>query len=197
MRLQRVAAYRELCRGVRRSGRENIVVRRRSCSFLAYIFLAERLPTSSSSSTASWSAANSLVGLFKWFFPSAEGHPARWDRAPRLRGLQSRDSKSSTFRPDDRLQPRCHPVRPAHPVSGAISRFKFYGQLRRLFADRPSAEHWRGSTTWCARSRPPTRRSDDLALDLPTQPALESQAARHDRVLRRREGEHGAGRGAG
>src|SRR5262245_47168736 len=69
MRLQQVAAYRDLCRRVRRSGRENIVfaivmlllaylVAQNPIVFAVYIILA---------------AGEVAVGLFKVLRPSAEG----------------------------------------------------------------------------------------------------------------------------
>src|SRR5262245_52097125 len=71
-RLQQVAAYRELCRGVRRSGRENI--------FFALILLYLAYAVSQGQANGvlltlyvTLAVGELLVGLFKLLKPSAEG----------------------------------------------------------------------------------------------------------------------------
>ena len=166
MRLIGVAAYRELCRGVCRSGRDNIAFAA-LMSFLAYI---------------SWQNAPNIiivvyciligselaVGLFKWFFPSAEGH--LFDGCVLLLfAVGNRGFQCLAFKAGNGASPVVI-LFGLLILSQAISRFKFYGQLRRMFADRPSAEQLAWFDDLVREIKAADPQTDDLALDLPTQP---------------------------
>jgi hypothetical protein len=164
MRLQQVAAYRELCRRVRRSGRENIVfalimlvlanlVAQNVVVFTLYVILA---------------AGELAVGLFKLIRPSAEG--VLLDGIVLL--VFAVLNFGITFL-------RFQNGLPISPISvflglfmlmGSIGRFKDYRLLRLLFAERPRAEHmaWFDDLVREIKSADPM--SDELALDLPTKP---------------------------
>src|SRR5262249_39816744 len=55
-------------------------------------------------------------------------------------------------------------------ILGAFGRFKAYGQLRRLFAERPSAEHMAWFDDLVREIKASDPQADELALDLPTDP---------------------------
>src|SRR5688572_2149926 len=73
LQLQKVAAYRELCRGVRRSGRENAVFAAIMMGFAYYAYQNGVNPLVLVI-YGTLIAGELAVGLYKWFFPSAEGH---------------------------------------------------------------------------------------------------------------------------
>jgi len=167
MRLQQVAAYRELCLGVRRSGRDNIVFAA-LMAFLAYMvwkggpnaFLLVFYGILIGSELA--------VGLFKWAFPSAEGH--LFDGLVLL--LFAGVNLGFQFLAVQRGG-RPNPVIILFGLlilSQAINRFRFYAQLRRLFAERPSAEHMAWFDDLVREIHAADPEYDDLALDLPTKP---------------------------
>ncbi|HEV3436500.1 MAG TPA: hypothetical protein VG122_04020 [Gemmata sp.] len=162
--LQKVAAYRELCRGVRRSGRENVI--------FAGIMLG----------IAYWQnvwggwiiiigilvGGELLVGLFKWLMPSAEGFL--------LDGLVLLLFTAYNlwvmylqFQAAGQLNPVVI-FFAGYLLFGAFGRFRAYGHLRKLFSQRPSAEHmaWFDELTHEIRTADP--QTDELALDLPTGP---------------------------
>jgi hypothetical protein len=166
MRLQHVAAYRELCRGVRRSGRDNIVFAA-LMAFLAYL-------------SGVWVfpfllvfyciiiGSELVVGLYKWAFPSAEGHL--------FDGLILLLFAAVNFGMQYLRFQRGFGLNPVIILicllilSQAINRFRFYRELRRLFADRPSAEHMAWFDDLVREISAADPQSDELALDLPSQP---------------------------
>jgi hypothetical protein len=166
-RLQNVAAYRELRRSVQKSGRENVVFA------LIMLGLAYFMHSNGGIAIALiygvLAAGELFVGLFKWFVPTAEGLIldgivllvfAALNAGRAFLIFQNRggeiDSVSVFF---------C-----LFMLFGAINRFKSYGQLRRLFAERPSAEHiaWFDDLVREIQASDPI--SDQSVLDLPTQP---------------------------
>lgn len=171
MRLQQVAAYRELCRGVRRSGRGNIIFAS-FMLFLAYLVWdaggARRAVPLTIVVFAALAAGELLVGLYKWLAPSAEG--VLLDALVLLVFVGY-----FGFNEFNRFQAGNNPNPVAillglFMLSNAVERFRAYGQLRRLFAERPSAEHMAWFDDLVAEIRAADPQSDELALDLPTTP---------------------------
>lgn len=166
MRLQQVAAYRELCRGVRRSGRDNIVFAA-LMAFLAYMVWKNGLNPFFLVFYGILIGSELAVGLYKWAFPSAEGH--LFDGLVLLvfvavnLGIEILIPRGG----------RPNPVIILFSLlilSQAISRFRYYAQLRRLFAERPSAEHIAWFDDLVREIHAADPESDDLALDLPSSP---------------------------
>ena len=168
LRLQHVAAYRELCRSVQRSGRENVAYA------LVMLALAYFLHTRWMGQPLFFLtfgvliAGELLVGLFKWAWPSAEGFLL--DAVVLL--LFAAIMLGIEFL---RFQNRGggEPVMfflGLYILFRAINRIKYYGQLRKLFAERPAAEHiaWFDELVYEINGADP--HSDQLALDLPTRP---------------------------
>jgi hypothetical protein len=167
-RLQNVAAYRELCRSVRKSGRENVVFALVMLGFAYFIHAqAGGLPWVVLL-YAGLAAGELLVGLFKWLAPSAEGLI--------LDGLVLLTFAGLNF---GRAYIAWQNGWGVSPVSvffglfmlmGAINRFKYYGQLRKLFAERPAPEHvaWFDDLVHEIQTADP--HTDPLAIDLPTRP---------------------------
>jgi hypothetical protein len=169
-RLQTVAAYRELCRSVQRSGRENVVFALLMLGFAYYTFQPNAVGVMAVVAVlyAGLALAEFAVGLFKWLAPMAEGVLldafilllfAGWNL-----GWQGLAVVAGV---------------PPNPISlllglymlvGAFGRFRSYGTLRRLFAERPSPDHvaWFDDLVHEIRASDP--HADDQALDLPTRP---------------------------
>jgi hypothetical protein len=167
--LQRVAAYRELCATVRRGGRHNAVfaalmlllavsvIRRPGNEVSGYVFGALAL-------------AELLIGLWKWLAPSAEGVLldavvllafGGWNVArPALPAQFGGNAQGQGFSVALGL----------FLVWGAVGRFRAYGQLRRLFADRPTRDQLAWFDDLAAEIRRSDPESDPTALDLPTKP---------------------------
>jgi hypothetical protein len=166
-RLIGVAAYRELCRGVRRSGRDNIAFAA-LMAFLAYLSVKGAPNAFVIGFYGLLIGSELAVGLFKWLFPSAEGH--LFDGLVLLLfaaanlGIQFVAFQAGA-RPEPVIILFCLII-----LSQAISRFKFYGQLRRMFADRPSSEQLAWFDDLVREIKAADPQTDDLALDLPTQP---------------------------
>lgn len=162
--LQKVLAYRELCRGVRRSGRENAFFAILML-FLAYLAWEQRgQVTVALILYAALGLGELFVGLFKWLVPSAEG--------VLLDGLVMLVFVGYNFlgflggmRP-----PSWAILLGLFLLWGAIGRFKAYGQLRLMFADRPSREHMAWFDELTAEILAADPQSDELAIDLPTDP---------------------------
>jgi hypothetical protein len=167
LRLQRVAAYRDLCRGVRRSGRDNIFFAGLML-LLAYFAWENGVPPLLLAVYAALVFGELLAGLFKFLFPSAEG--VLLDAFVLLvfaafnLGLQFLRVLANV---------------PASPVIvllglfmlfGAFSRFRAYRQLRTLFADRPSREHLAWFDDLVREILACDPETDEQALDLPTSP---------------------------
>jgi hypothetical protein len=163
--LQQAAAYRELCRGVRRTGRENI--------FWALVLLAVAY-TPGQPVGLVWLVISVLVGaelfvgLFKWFWPCAEGF-----LLDGLVLLLFVAWNLFVLYIQNQAFGRLNPVRiffAAWMSYAAINRFKAYGQLVKVFAQRPTAAQiaWFDGLVREIRTADP--QADDLALDLPTTP---------------------------
>lgn len=167
IQLQKVVAYRELCRAVRRSGRENV--------FFAFLMLVVFYgPWIANGRWLNYLilgilvGSEILVGLFKWFFPSAEGFLldalvllvfAAYNLGMSFLQFQAGQKPSPIWI-----------LISVYMLFGAINRFKHYRQIRRLFADRPSAEHiaWFDELVHEIRTADP--QIDDQVIDLPTGP---------------------------
>jgi hypothetical protein len=166
-RLQQVAAYRELCRGVRRSGRENVFFSLLML-LLTYFAYENGAPILFLVVYGGLALGELLVGVYKSLAPSAEGILLDgivlllfvafngWAEFVQFRG----------------------PRGPSPVVvllvllmlAGAIGRFKVYGRLRQLFAERPTAEHMAWFDELEHEIRSSDAESDELVLDLPTGP---------------------------
>jgi hypothetical protein len=167
-RLQNVAAYRELCRAVRKSGRENVVYALVMLGLAYFIHTQGGAPPFLVILYFALAAGEMLVGLFKWLVPSAEGLIldglvlltfAVFNLGMAYLQLQNGGGVS--------------PVGVffgLFMLMGAINRFKYYGQLRKLFADRPAPEHvaWFDDLVLEIKAADP--HTDPLAIDLPTRP---------------------------
>ena len=170
LRLQNVAAYRELCRGVRRTGRENVVFALIMIGLAFYTFR----PNAGGIAAVVFvlylglALAEFAVGLFKLLFPTAEGVLldaivlllfAGWNLGWQALALVVGVPPNVAFI-----------FLGLWTLLGALNRFKGYLALRRLFVDRPSAEHiaWFDDLVFEIRASDP--HLDPLALDLPTKP---------------------------
>lgn len=207
-RLQTVAAYRELCRAVQRGGRENVVFALIMLG-IAYYFHSLGAPLLITLLYAVLAVGELLVGLFKWAIPSAEGVLldslvllvfAGWNLG--WQGLAAANGR---------------PVSTVivflglYMLFGAFARFKNYGDLRRLFAVRPDPEHIAWFDDLVREIQVSDPLTDELALDLPTQPHWKAKllgttvffvasggavwvAGPDEFVLRREKTDHGTGR---
>jgi hypothetical protein len=165
MRLQRVAAYRDLCRAVRRSGRENIVF-----ALLMLLLASLAWPQLQAKPLSLWLycifiGGELLVGTYKLLFPSAEG--------VLLDGIVLIIFAAYNLADQFLFAPRVNPLivfLAVYMAFLAVGRFRTYGHLRRLFAERPGSEHmvWFDDLVHEIRHSDP--QSDELALDLPTRP---------------------------
>jgi hypothetical protein len=167
MRLQSVAAYRALCRSVQRTGRENVVFAVLMLG-IAYFTHSVGAPWPVVLVYAALGVGELLVGLFKWAVPSAEGLI--------LDALVLLAFAALNFGREFVAFQAGKPISSVGVFFGllmlffAVGRLKAYGQLRSLFAERPSPEHmaWFDELVHEIRSSDP--QSDELALDLPTRP---------------------------
>ena len=167
MRLQHVAAYRELCRAVQMGGRQNVIFALVMLG-IAYYFHTLGAFWLITLLYAALAAGELLVGLFKWFVPSAEGVLldalvmlvfAGWNI-----GWQAVAAVGGG-------QPNAVIVfLGLYMLFGAVGRFKNYRDLRRLFADRPSADHIAWFDDLVREIQASDPHTDPLALDLPTRP---------------------------
>jgi hypothetical protein len=167
MQLHRVVAYRDLCRAVRRSGRENVFYASLML-FLAYIAWDRGMDPVIVAVYGSLVAAELAIGLFKWAFPSAEGYLLDGLVLLAFAGVYIgvQFQKAQVGRA---LEPIVLFLG-LYMFWGAINRFKAYRQLRRMFAERPTAEHMAWFDDLIAEIRDADPQSDELALDLPTKP---------------------------
>ncbi|HUR55206.1 MAG TPA: hypothetical protein VMZ71_13820 [Gemmataceae bacterium] len=177
-RLQQVGAYRMLCRSVRRSGRENVFFAAFMLFLAFYIFNPVGLKPPVGLMLIFYgyvtlAVGELVVGLFKILKPSAEGILfdgfvllafAGWNLG--WQGLRM----AANARPDLIII-----FLGVYLLLQAVGRFKQYGQLRKLFADRPSPElvAWFDGLVHEIRTADP--QLDDLALDLPTHPHLKAK----------------------
>jgi hypothetical protein len=167
LQLQKVAAYRELCRAVRRSGRENAVFAAIMMG-LAYFAYQNGVNPLVLAIYGTLIVGELAVGLYKWFFPSAEGHL--------LDGIVLLVFAGVYLGVQFLVLQAGLAMNPVilflglFMLLGAVGRFKMYGHLRQLFAERPSAEHiaWFDGLVQEIRTSDPE--SDEQAIDLPTGP---------------------------
>jgi hypothetical protein len=209
MRLQQVAAYRDLCRRVRRSGRGNIFFAS-IMLFLAYVVFRGGAAPLLLSIYVILAAGELFVGLFKWLAPSAEG--------VLLDGLVLIVFAAYNFGMEYlRFQRGIGPnlvviFLSLYMLSGAMGSFKSYRVLRLLFSERPTAEHLAWFDDLVREIKTADPQTDELALDLPTKPHWKAKllgamavfaAARGDSILimgaddfevRREPVDHGTGR---
>lgn len=175
-RLQRVASYRHLCRAIRRSGRQNVIFALLML-YLAYITFppaAVGVAGLLAIGYIALSLAELSAGLFKSIYPSAEGVLldgvilvlfAAWSLGRLVLGLQPTANWIVFLG--------------LYMLWGAVGRFREYGHLRRLFADRPTADQiaWFDELVYEIRQADPE--VDDQALDLPTKPGLRAKLLGH------------------
>jgi hypothetical protein len=167
-RLQHVAAYRELCRSVRKSGREN--------SFFALLMAGIAYFLHSNGMAGQQLllfygiliGGELLVGLFKWAVPSAEGVLLDGLVLLSFAGFNAW-LQYERFQNGFGLSPILV-FFSLYLLLGAFNRFKNYGDLRRLFAERPAPEHvaWFDDLVREIQLADPL--TDELVLDLPTRP---------------------------
>ena len=167
LRLQTVAAYRELCRSVQRGGRENVVFSLFMLG-LAYLMYSANGPVLIVFVYAALAFGELLVGLFKWTFPVAE--------AVILDGLVLLVFAGINFGREFLAFQAGLPPSTTGIFFGflmlyfALGRFKNYRDLRRLFAERPSVEHIAWFDDLVREIQAADPHTDQLALDLPTRP---------------------------
>ena len=167
LRLQTVAAYRELCRSVQRSGRENVVyavivggiacyLHSRGASELTIVLFGIL------------TVGELFVGLFKWAVPSAEGLL--------LDGLMLLVFAGFNFWLEYAAFQKGQGIDPVYVflglymLFGALNRFRSYGILRQLFAERPDPEHLAWFNDLVREIQVSDPHSDEFVLDLPTRP---------------------------
>jgi hypothetical protein len=167
LRLQNVAAYRELRRSVQRGGRENVVFA------LVMLGIAYYMYQGGGNQNVAilygvLAVGEMLVGLFKWMVPTAEGLILdgivllvfaalngwwEYNRFQKGFGMNPVFVFLSLFM-----------------LFGAINRFRSYGELRKLFAERPDPEHIAWFDDLVREIQTSDPHTDTLALDLPTRP---------------------------
>jgi hypothetical protein len=169
MRLQQVVAYRQLCNQVRRSGRENVFFALLmlllaylsfqqlggglSLILLVYVVLA---------------LGEFAVGLFKFLHPSAEGILLD---ALVLLVFAGFNFVISGLRMLAGMPPSTIGiVLGVFMLYQAVNRFKLYGVVRKLFAQRPGRDLMAWVDDLVHEIRHADPQTDDLALDLPTSP---------------------------
>jgi hypothetical protein len=169
-RLQQVAAYRHLRRAVRRTGRENVVFALVMLGLAHFVFgLGAGGPVNQLVLVYVGLAVGELaVGLFKTVFPSAEG--VLLDAVILLLfagfnlGIQAHWLQNN---------------KPLSPVaiflglfmlSASFGQFRRYQQLRKLFAERPTADQVAWFDDLVREIRTADPELDDQAIDLPTRP---------------------------
>ncbi len=166
-RLQNVAAYRELRRGVQRGGRENVGFALLMLG-LAYLLYAGNGPPLIVLLYAALAFGEMMIGLFKWAVPSAEGLILDGVVLLVFAGINL-GREFLVFR-----------AGPPPSTTGiffgllmlyfAFGRFKNYAELRKLFAERPSADHIAWFDDLVREIQASDPHADELALDLPTRP---------------------------
>jgi hypothetical protein len=166
LRLQQVAAYRELRRSVQRSGRENVVFA------LVMLGIAYFLYSNGGGGMAVLfgvlAVGELCVGIFKWLVPTAEGLVLDALVLLTFAALNGWIAYNQIQRGG---QPS--PITiffGLFMLYSAVNKFKAYGELRRLFAEKPDPEHiaWFDDLVREIQAADPV--SDRLVLDLPTKP---------------------------
>jgi hypothetical protein len=170
-RLQQVAAYRELCQSVRRSGTHNVLF---SLVMLYFAFgLAGLRQDWITIVYTALAVIELLCGLFKWVAPSAEG--VLLDAIILFLFVAVNVGRQLL------LMQAGWGIDPIGIFFGvwllfaAINRFKNYNTLRQLFADRPSAELMDWVNGLIREIRHSDPHADQLALDLPTKPRMRAK----------------------
>ena len=170
LQLQRVVAYRQLCQQVRGSGRSNVFFA------LLFLFFAYSVPQPPGQGAFNIVAiiygglalAELSVGLFKWLFPSAEG--VLLDSLVLLLFVALNFGRVALAMMANGRPEMFSLVFGVLLLYSAITRFKNYLDLRRVFADRPSREQIAWFDGLIREIRVSDPESDELALDLPTRP---------------------------
>jgi len=168
--LQRVLAYRELCRSIRSSGRGNVFFAVLFFAFAYFVFQ----PNAGGAANilvllyAGLALAEIGVGLFKWFFPNAEG--VLLDALLLLLFAGINLGSQALVLAMGQNPSLVGVFIGLILLSGAVRRFKNYLDLRRAFADRPTSDQlaWFDDLIYEIKHADPA--TDDLALDLPTRP---------------------------
>ena len=167
LRLQNVAAYRDLRRGVRTSGRENVVFALVMFA-LAYYYHSRGAPPQMLVPYAILIVGELIVGLVKWVAPSAE--------CMILDALVLFAFAGYNFWIQFEQFQKGGPIQAGGVFVGllmlyfALGRLKLYAALRKLFAERPEPAHiaWFDELVYDILTADP--HTDPLALDLPTEP---------------------------
>jgi hypothetical protein len=168
LRLQTVAAYRELCRTVQRSGRENVVFAFLMMGFAYFLHSRGMAPPLILILYGILIGGELLIGLFKWAVPSAEG--ILFD------GVVLLVFAAFNFGIAYLRFQNGNAVSPVivflglFMLFGAFGRFRAYMNLRQLFAERPSAEHLAWFDELVREIQTADPQTDELVLDLPTRP---------------------------
>jgi len=164
LQLQKVAEYRELCRSVRRSGRENVFFALLMLYFAYLLWNPNGAVPAAVLLYGFLVFAELFVGLFKWLFPSAEGVLLDGFVLLVFVGYNFLGFLGGNRPPGWAI------FLGLIMLMSAFGRFKAYGQLRRRFADRPSPQHIAWFDELVAEIRASDPQLDELALDLPTDP---------------------------
>jgi hypothetical protein len=168
LRLQRVAAYRELRRSIQRSGRENVIFSVVMMGFAYFLHTQGMAGRTFLILYGILIVGELLAGLFKWAVPVAEGFLLD---ALVLGAFATFVGwiEYQAFQNGRGLNP-IYVFFALFMLYSAINKLKAYGELRRLFAERPDPEHiaWFDDLVREIQSSDPI--SDQLVLDLPTQP---------------------------
>lgn len=209
LRLQQVAAYRELRRSVQRSGRENVVFSLIMMGLAAFLYSQNVAGPGSLIFYGLLIFGELCVGLFKWLVPVAEAFLLdALVMAAFAAFIGWREYVA--FQNGRGLNP-VYLLFAFLIVSGAVNKLKSYRQLKQLFAERPDPEHiaWFDDLVAEVRTADPT--VDRTALDLPTKPHWKAKllggtaffvtatgstvwvAGADDFTLRREKAERGAG----
>ncbi|HVL16261.1 MAG TPA: hypothetical protein VM529_27055 [Gemmata sp.] len=161
--LQKVAAYRELRRGVRRSGRDNIIFGSLML-YLTYLLYTQGAPPAAVVVYGVLVGAELLVGLFKWLNPSPEGALLDGLVVLAFAGVNLAGFLAGP------QPPTWVALLALFLVANAIGQFQRYALLRRLFADRPTAAHVAWFDDLVNEIRTADPEADEQAIDLPTGP---------------------------
>lgn len=166
-RLQQIVAYRQLCQSIRGTGRGNVFFAA-VMGFLAYLAYEGGAPDWLVFLYGGLALAELGVGLFKWVAPSAEG--ILFDALLLLLFAGFKLGIEALVLLNGQ-QPRVISILiGVWLLSGAVSRFKNYADLRRAFADRPTRDQLAWFDDLVREIRAADPETDDLALDLPTHP---------------------------
>lgn len=166
--LQRVIAYRDLCRQVRRSGRENVYFALLML-FLAYLVMPQGGVVDVIFLIYVALALGEFgVGFFKFIRPSAEG--ILLDALVLLAFAVFNFGITGIRMAGGMGASPFGIIFGVFMLMQSINRFKLYGTLRVLFAERPSADQIAWVEDLAREIRHADPETDDLALDLPTTP---------------------------